>query len=104
DDLCEIDLGAREFLRNHCQRSAGSLAHAEREQPDFRPIEMARYHLPVLRASSMSDSTISAPTARAVSKPKVGALSGNGRSLSIVLGTVTMPILPFVRSAIRTAP
>src|SRR5208337_1074023 len=73
-------------------------------KPDFRPIVMARYHLPVLRASSISDSTIVAPTARAVSKPKVGAFSGSGRSLSIVLGTVTIPILPLVRSAIRVAP
>ena len=44
------------------------------------------------------------PTERAVSKPNVGALSGSGRSLSIVLGTVAMPMRPWVRSAILAAP
>ena len=73
-------------------------------EPDFRPIEIARYHLPVVRASTISDSTIVVPTARAVSKPKVGAFSGSGRSLSIVFGTVTTPICPRVRSAILKAP
>ena len=44
------------------------------------------------------------PIARAVSKPKVGAFSGSGRSLSIVLGTVATPIRPFVSAAMRVAP
>ena len=72
--------------------------------PDLRPIETARYHRPVVRASSISDSIIAAPTARAVSKPKVGAFSGSGRSLSMVFGTVATPICPPVRSAILEAP
>ena len=58
----------------------------------------------VVRASSIRLSTMSAPTERAVSNPNVGALSGSGRSLSIVFGTVATPIRPCVRSAMCAAP
>ena len=72
--------------------------------PDLRPIVIARYQRDAVRASSMRVSTIAEPTARAVSKPKVGALSGSGRSLSIVLGTVATPMRPLVAAAMRVAP
>ncbi len=72
--------------------------------PDFRPIVIARYQRDVVRASSIRFSTIAVPTERAVSKPNVGALSGSGRSLSIVFGTVATPMRPFVSAAMRDAP
>ena len=72
--------------------------------PDLRPIVTARYQRDAVRASSIRFSTIAEPTARAVSKPNVGALSGSGRSLSIVLGTVATPMRPLVSAAMRVAP
>src|SRR5665213_2441256 len=71
--------------------------------PDLRPIVIARYQRDAVRASSIKFSTIAEPTERAVSNPNVGALSGSGRSLSIVFGTVATPIRPFVAAAIRVA-
>ena len=73
-------------------------------EPDLRPMQMTMYQRAVVRASSIKLSRIPAPTERAVSNPKVGALSGSGRSLSIVFGTVAMPIRPRKRSAIFAAP
>ena len=69
-------------------------------EPDLRPMHTTTYQRAVVRASSMRLSRMPAPTERAVSKPNVGALSGSGRSLSIVFGTVATPMRPRVRSAI----
>jgi hypothetical protein len=67
-------------------------------------MQTTMYQRVVVRASSMTVSKMPVPTARAVSKPNVGASSGSGRSLSIVLGTVAMPMRSLVRSAILAAP
>ena len=92
--------------------SSGSTANVEpaalhmpsASDPDLRPMQTTTYQRSVVRASSMMLSRMPAPTDRAVSNPKLGAYSGNGRSLSIVFGTVAKPIRPTVRSAIRAAP
>ncbi len=73
-------------------------------EPDLRPMQMTMYQRAVVRASSIKLSRIPAPTERAVSNPNAGALSGSGKSLSIVFGTVATPIRPCMRSAILAAP
>ena len=72
--------------------------------PDLRPMLMTMYQRVVVRASSSRLSMMPAPTDRAVSKPNDGALSGSGRSLSIVLGTVAIPMRPSARAEIFAAP
>ena len=67
--------------------------------PALRPIATTTYQRRVDRASSIRLRTSSAPTCRAVWKPKVGTCGGSGRSLSIVLGTWTLRIVPCERSA-----
>ena len=64
----------------------------------MRPIATTTYQRRVDRASSIRLRTSSAPTCRAVWKPKVGTCGGSGRSLSMVFGTWTLRIAPCERS------
>jgi len=55
--------------------------------PAFLPIQITTYHLPDVLASSARIDASRAPSALAVSNPKVGIPAGRGKSLSIVFGT-----------------
>ena len=62
-----------------------------------------RYHRRVVMASVIRLLTSCTPTLLAVSKPKVGAPPGSGRSLSMVFGTCATRRLPSAASASRDA-
>ena len=87
-----------ELLGDDGQRGAGGLADAEREVAGLAAHATTTYQRRVDRASSIRLRTSSTPTWRAVWKPKVGTCGGSGRSLSIVLGTWTLRIVPCDRS------
>ena len=57
--------------------------------PALRPMALTKYQRLVVRASSRRFRAKRVPRSRAVSYPKVGAPSGSGRSLSMVLGICT---------------
>jgi hypothetical protein len=67
---------------------------AKAKCPALRPIAVTRYQRPVVWASTRRLWHSIPPSCRAVSKPKVGASPGSGKSLSMVLGTCATRMPP----------
>ncbi len=104
DDGFKRERVAGKLLGNNRKRCTGGIGHTERQRAGFT--SHAHDDVPADGRARVFEQALDdlRPDRARRFEANVGALSGRGRSLSIVFGTVAMPMTPLVFSAMRAAP